>query len=380
MAPTDWRKCVLEGLKLIRSLFYSRKRKRPGAVALRAKFALLLTSGHFDILSFLRIFMSDILVFIEHKNCVLNRTSIEAIAAAQAIGKDLGLSAAAVIPCDKDCSLASDISRFALEKVIVAKNLKLDRYTPDAYADAWTSVIRATHPKFVIMAHTYQVRDFAPKVAARFQREVVGDCIRYRVENGKLVLTRRMFLGKLDADVTVSGEAPYFITFQSGSFRGDNAETGSAEIESMEVEVGDVRMTPEEAFQEAKASVDLTKSNVIVAIGRGIKSEENIALAQQLADSLGADLAASRPICDSDWLPIDRQIGSSGQTVAPKLYVALGISGAIQHIVGMKNSGTIVAINKDSEAPIFDIADYGIVGDLFEAVPVMIEEIKKAKS
>ena len=323
--------------------------------------------------------MSDILVFIEHKNCVLNKTSIEAITAAQAIAKDLGLSVSAVVPCDKDCSLVNDIAQYALEKVIVAKNAKLDRYTPDGYADAWEAVIKATGPKYIVMAHTYQVRDFAPKVAARVGRELAGDCIRYRIEDGKLVLTRRMFLGKLDADVTVGGEPPYFITFQSGSFRGDNAEKGSAQVETMDVEIGEIRMTPEEPFQEAKAAVDLTKSDVIVAIGRGIKSQENISLAQQLADALGADLAASRPICDSEWLPIDRQIGSSGQTVAPKLYIALGISGAIQHIVGMKNSGTIVAVNKDAEAPIFDIADYGIVGDLFDAVPVMIEEIKRAK-
>jgi electron transfer flavoprotein alpha subunit len=320
-----------------------------------------------------------ILVFIEHRNCVLNRTSLEAIAAAQGIARDLGLKVTAVIACDKECSVALEISGYDLEKVIVAKNEKLGIYTPDGYADAWTEVIKATNPQYVVMAHTYQVRDFAPKVAARLGREVVGDCIRYRVENGKLVLSRRMFLGKLDADVTIGGEPPYFVTFQSGAFRGDNAIKGSAAVETMDVSVGDIRMSPEEPFQEAKASVDLTKSNVIVAVGRGIKSQENIALAQQLADALGADLAASRPICDSEWLPIDRQIGSSGQTVAPKLYVALGISGAIQHIVGMKNSGTIVAVNKDAEAPIFDIADYGIVGDLFEAVPVMIDEIKKAR-
>ena len=320
-----------------------------------------------------------ILVFIEHKDCVLNKTSLEAITAAQSIGKELGLRVSAVIACDKDCSLAQEIAGYDLEKVILAKNEKLGTYTPDGYADAWEQVIKATNPEYLVMAHTYQVRDFAPKVAARLGREVVGDCIRYRVEGGKLILTRRMFLGKLDADVTAGGDAPYFITFQSGAFRGDNAENGTAAVETMEVSVGELRMTPEEPFQEAKAAVDLTKSEVIVAIGRGIKSQENIALVQQLADSLGADLAASRPICDSEWLPIDRQIGSSGQTVAPKLYVALGISGAIQHIVGMKNSGTIVAINKDAEAPIFDIADYGIVGDLFEAVPVMIEEIKKAK-
>ncbi|HLA96257.1 MAG TPA: electron transfer flavoprotein subunit alpha/FixB family protein [Pyrinomonadaceae bacterium] len=321
-----------------------------------------------------------ILVFIEHKNCVLNKTSLEAIAAAQSIGKDLGLKVSAVLPCDKDCVLAQEIAGYDLEKVIVAKSDKLGTYTPDAYADAWEQVIKATNPQYVVMSHTYQVRDFAPKVAARLGREVVGDCIRYQAQNNKLVLTRRIFLGKLDADVTIGGEVPYFVTFQSGAFRGDSAAKGTAVVETIDVNVGDVRMTAEEPFQEAKASVDLTKSEIIVAVGRGIKSKENIAIAQQLADALGADLAASRPICDSEWLPIDRQIGSSGQTVAPKVYIALGISGAIQHIVGMKNAGTIIAINKDSEAPIFDIADYGIVGDLFEAVPVMIEEVKKAKA
>ncbi len=321
-----------------------------------------------------------ILVFIEHKNCVLNKISLEAIVAAQSIGKDLGLKVSAVIPCDKDCVLAQEIAQYDLEKVIVAKNDKLNIYTPDGYADAWEAVIKATNASYVVMAHTYQVRDFAPKVAARFAKEVVSDCIRYKNDGGKLILTRRIFLGKLDADVIIKGDAPYFITFQSGAFRGDNAEQGSAQVETMDVEIGEIRMKPEEPFQEAKASVDLTKSPIIVAVGRGIKSQENIDIAQQLADVLGADLAASRPICDAEWLPIDRQIGSSGQTVAPKVYIALGISGAIQHIVGMKNAGTIVAINKDAEAPIFDIADYGIVGDLFEAVPVLIEEIKKAKA
>ncbi|MEO8573876.1 MAG: electron transfer flavoprotein subunit alpha/FixB family protein [Pyrinomonadaceae bacterium] len=323
--------------------------------------------------------MSEILVFIEHKNCTLNKTSLEAVTAAQSIAKDLGLKVSAIIPCDKDCALAHEIAGYDLEKVIVARNEKLGTYTPDGYADAWEQVVNTIKPKFVVMSHTYQVRDFAPKVAARLGREMVGDCIRYQNEGGKLVLSRRIFLGKLDADVTIGGDAPYFITFQSGSFRGDNAAKGTASVETMDVNVGEIRMKPEDPFQEARASVDLTKSEIIVAVGRGIKSQENIALAQQLADALGADLAASRPICDADWLPIDRQIGSSGQTVAPKVYLALGISGAIQHIVGMKNAGTIIAINKDAEAPIFDIADYGIAGDLFEAVPVLIEEIKKAK-
>jgi electron transfer flavoprotein alpha subunit len=231
------------------------------------------------------------------------------------------------------------------------------------------------------MSHTYLVRDFAPKLAARFGKGLISDCIRMSVEGGRVTFTRRIFLGKLDADVVSDAEAPLFVTFQSGAFRPDQAAKGSgAPVEEMPVEVGEVRMKAEAPFQEVKQAVDLSKADVIVAVGRGIKNKDNIALAEKLAEALGGDLAASRPICDAEWLPIDRQIGSSGQTVAPKLYIALGISGAIQHLVGMKNSQTIVAINKDPEAPIFDIADYGIVGDLFEALPVLTEEIKKLKS
>ena len=326
--------------------------------------------------------MSKILVFIEHKDGNFNKASLEAIAAAQTLSKQLNLGVAAVIPADAEhgTSVANQVAGFDLENVFVAANEKLSNYTPDGYTNALEQIIKANNPQFVIAAHTYQVRDFFPKLAARFGKEMVGDCIRHSIDGSTPRFTRRIFLGKIDSDVTIEGDAPYFVTFQSGAFRGDNAaKGGSAQIETVEVDAGEIRMQPEEPFQEVKAAVDLTKSEIVVAVGRGIKSQENIALAQQLADALGADLAASRPICDAEWLPLDRQIGSSGQTVAPKLYIALGISGAIQHIVGMKNAGTIVAINKDGEAPIFDIADYGIVGDLFEAVPVLIEEIKKAK-
>jgi electron transfer flavoprotein alpha subunit len=320
----------------------------------------------------------SILVFIEHKGGALNKTSLEAVAAAQKLGNDIGAKVSGVVL--GSAPLANEIAVYNLEKVISAENEKLTDYTPDAYADALEKVIRATNPSYVIMSHTYLARDFAPKVAARFQKGLIGDCIRMSVDGGKATFTRRIFLGKLDADVVSDGEQPTFVTFQSGAFRGDQAAKGSgATVESMPVEVGEVRMKPEAPFQEAKQAVDLTKADIIVAVGRGIKSKDNLAMAEKLAEALGGDLAASRPICDAEWLPIDRQIGSSGQTVAPKLYVAIGISGAIQHLVGMKNSQTIVAINKDPEAPIFDIADYGIVGDLFEAVPVLTEEIKKLK-
>jgi electron transfer flavoprotein alpha subunit len=323
---------------------------------------------------------NGLLVFIEHKGGTANRSSIEAIAAAQALGSQLGQKVSAVVLGADVASLAQEITAYDLEKVICGTNPKLADYTPDAYADGMEQIVKQVDPNFVFLTHTYQVRDFAPKLAARFGKSLISDCIRAKAEGGKLGFTRRIFLGKLDADVVSDGEAPVFATFQTGAYRGDQAAKGSgAPVENVAVEIGEVRMKPEAPFQEAKQAVDLTKAEVIVAVGRGIKSKDNLVLAEKLAEALGGDLAASRPICDAEWLPIDRQIGSSGQTVAPKLYVALGISGAIQHLVGMKNSGTIVAINKDPEAPIFDIADYGIVGDLFEAVPVLTEEIKKIK-
>ena len=319
-----------------------------------------------------------ILVFIEHKAGALNKTSLEAIAAAQKLAVDTGRKSTAVVLGAP--SLAQDIAAYDLERIVSVDHARLSEYTPDAYADAMEQIVRAAEPQYVIMAHTYLVRDFAPKLAARFGKGLISDCVRMNIEAGKATFTRRIFLGKLDADVVSDGESPVFVTFQSGAFRGDQAVKGSeALVETMQVEIGEVRMKPEAPFQEVKQAVDLSKADIIVAVGRGIKSKDNLGLAEKLAEVLGGDLAASRPICDAEWLPIDRQIGSSGQTVAPKLYVAVGISGAIQHLVGMKNSQTIVAINKDPEAPIFDIADYGIVGDLFEVLPVLTEEIKKLK-
>ena len=321
-----------------------------------------------------------ILVFIEHRDGVANKASLEGITAAQSLGSQLQQQVTAVVLGSDVNDLARQIAAYDIQKVVHAKNAKLADYTPDGFADAMERVVRQLDPALVLMTHTYLVRDFAPKLAARFKKSLISDCIRANVDGGKVGFTRRIFLGKLDADVSSDGEAPVFATFQSGAYRADQAAKGSgAPVEAMEIEVGEVRMVPEAPFQEVKQAVDLTKTDVIVAVGRGIKSKDNLVLAEKLAEALGGDLAASRPICDAEWLPIDRQIGSSGQTVAPKLYIALGISGAIQHLVGMKNSGTIVAINKDPEAPIFDIADYGIVGDLFEAVPVLTEEIKKIK-
>jgi electron transfer flavoprotein alpha subunit len=233
------------------------------------------------------------------------------------------------------------------------------------------------------MPHTYQVRDFAPSLALALGKTVIPDAIGYKYENGKLLFTRQMFQGKFAADVSFTDAGPLWMaTFQNAAFRGDMAEAGSAPVETVNVTVPDgvIRVRAHEVFKEAKQAVDLSQSEVIVAVGRGIKEQKNLAMAEELAKLLGGDIAASRPICDSGWLPLDRQIGSSGQTIAPKLYIGLGISGAIQHIVGMKGARTIIAVNKDAEAPIFEIADVGVVANLFDIVPPLMEEIKKAKA
>lgn len=324
---------------------------------------------------------NGILVFIEHVEGQINRASYEAVRAAQLIGAQLNQETAAVIFGNGVSNLATEVAGKKLNRVYTVESDSLSSYTPDGYSIAFKQVIEQVQPALVLMAHTYEVRDFAPKLAASLQRALVGDCIGYKIEDGAAVFTRQIFQGKLSADVVPTGDTPHFVSFQIGSFRGDECEAGQAEIQALtvNVEAAQVRQQPEARFKEAKAAVDLTQAPLIVAVGRGIKEQKNIEIIEKLAAAMGAEIAASRPICDNDWLPMDRQIGSSGQTVAPKLYLAVGISGAIQHLVGMKGARTIVAINKDAEAPIFEIADYGIVGDLFEVVPALTAEIEKMK-
>ena len=327
--------------------------------------------------------MSDtILVVVEQREGKLNRVSWETITAGQAIAAATGWALeAAVLGAS---SVAGEVATKKVSKVYSIESPRLEPYTPDAFADSLKQFLGSKQPKLVLMPHTYQVRDFIPKLATAMGRSVISDCIGFKHEGGKLVFTRQMFQGKLAADVSFASDGPWFATFQNGAFRGDKAEAGAsaAPVETVTVEIADgvIRNKPQEVFKEAKQAVDLTQAEVIVSVGRGIKEQKNIDLVKQLADAMGAELAASRPICDSGWLPMDRQVGSSGQTVAPKLYLAIGISGAIQHIVGMKGAKSIIAVNKDSEAPIFEIADYAIVGNLFDIVPPLIEEVKKAKA
>lgn len=325
-----------------------------------------------------------ILLFIEQRDGVLNRTSLEAMVAAQGISAATGEKLSAIVLGKSIESVASEIASKKLEAVHTVEDDKLAEYTSDGYVGALKQAVEKLDPRLFILSHTYQVRDFAPKLAAALGKTFVTDCVGFRAEGGEVVFTRQIFQGKINTDVRASSTAPILASFQAGAYRADKAEAGDSPAPVTQLEVSmagvQIRTQAEPKFQEAKQAVDLSQAPLIVAVGRGIKSQENIEIVQKLAAALGAEIAASRPICDNEWLPMDRQIGSSGQTVSPKLYVAVGISGAIQHVVGMKNSQTIVAINKDAEAPIFDIADYGIVGDLFEIVPALTAEITKVKS
>ncbi|PYY15239.1 MAG: electron transfer flavoprotein subunit alpha/FixB family protein [Acidobacteria bacterium] len=329
--------------------------------------------------------MADtILIVVEQREGKLNRVSLETLTAAQAIAAETNWDLEAAVAGGSVDAIVQEIAKVKVKKIYAIESPKLERYTAEAYVSALKQFIGSKQPKLVLMPHTYQVRDFAPRLAAALGRTLISDAIGYRKDGTKLVFTRQMFQGKFTADVSFSCDPPHFATFQAGSYRGDRVEMGAsaAPVEKIAAQADGsaVRVKPLEIFKEAKQAVDLTQAEIIVSVGRGIKEQKNIELAKALADALGGEIAASRPICDSGWLPMDRQIGSSGQTVAPKLYLALGISGAIQHIVGMKGSRSIIAINKDAEAPIFEIADFGVVGNLFDIVPALTEEVRKAKT
>src|SRR5215207_9972721 len=318
-----------------------------------------------------------ILVIAEQRGGKLNRASWEAIAAAQQAGGPVKI---AVLGAGV-AAAATELAVADAAEIVTVEAPALEDYTADGYVQALSALVGAESPTHVFFPHTYQTRDFAPALAARLQRALITDVTAIKKQGDGLVYVRPVFQGKLNADVSAEGPAPHLVTCQIGAFRADAAARGSSAAAirkaAIDVDASAVRQKPEAPFKEAKQAVDLSQAERIVAVGRGIKGQENLRIAEQLAQAMGAELAASRPICDAGWLPMDRQIGSSGQTVAPKLYVALGISGAIQHLVGMKGSRTIVAINKDADAPIFEVADYGIVGDLFEVVPAMLAELNR---
>jgi electron transfer flavoprotein alpha subunit len=324
-----------------------------------------------------------ILVVAEHRGGKLNRASWEAVAAAQQLAA--GQPVAIAVVGSNVGSVAAELAAAQVQEVVTLDSPALEPYTPDGFTAALQQAIDQLKPSTVVLPHTYQTRDFAPKLAARLDRALITDVTGFKIEpqaaSPEPRFVRPMFQGKLTADVAPEGPAPHLVTVQIGSFRADSAAKGASPAPvralAVTIDAAAIRQKPEPPFQEARQAVDLSQAERIVSVGRGIKEADKLPVAQGLAAALHAELAASRPICDAGWLPMERQVGSSGQTVAPKLYLALGISGAIQHLVGMKGSQTIVAINKDADAPIFEVADYGIVGDLFEIVPAMIEALKQ---
>ena len=321
-----------------------------------------------------------ILVIAEQGGGKLNRTSWETIVGAQQLAGMIGGDVAVLVAGASVGSFGDELAAAQVKEVITVENPALESYTPDGFTAALQDAIVQLSPSHVLLPHTYQTRDFAPKLAARLDRALITDVTGIKAAGSETAFVRPMFQGKLTADVVAQGAAPHFVTFQIGAYRVDQVANGAAPAPvralSVSVDASTIREKPEAPFQQAKQAVDLSQAERIVSVGRGIKEQSNIAIAQKLAEALHAEIAASRPICDAGWLPMERHVGSSGQTVAPKLYLALGISGAIQHLVGMKGSSTVVAINKDPDAPIFEIADYGIVGDLFEIVPAIIEAVK----
>jgi electron transfer flavoprotein alpha subunit len=320
-----------------------------------------------------------ILVVAEQRGGKLNRASWEAIAAAQQLAA--GAPIVVGIAGGEVTAIAADLAAAAVVEVVAVTSPALDAYTADGWVYAHTALVAEVKPTWVVLPHTYQTRDFAPALAAALDRALVTDCTAIKQVQGQVAFSRPMYQGKLAADVGLLGDAPWLVTMQIGAFRADQAARGAspAPVRTLQVAIdpSSIRQSPEAPFQEAKQAVDLSQAERIVSVGRGIKGPEHLPLAQALASALGAELAASRPICDAGWLPMERQIGSSGQTVAPKLYVAVGISGAIQHVVGIKGARTIVAVNKDADAPIFEVADYGYAGDLFEFLPALTAELQK---
>jgi electron transfer flavoprotein alpha subunit len=326
----------------------------------------------------------SILLVLEESGGKIKRASWEALAAAQRLGPAESITAV-VIGAETE-TLAAEAAAKPVGRVIRVEHPLLAQYTADGFLLALEQLIRETKPTFVGFPHTYQVRDYAPALACRMGQVLIGDVV--EIDDGP-VFTRQLMQGRLIGSYRHSGNGPCFVSVQAGAFRSDanvcgpdsSTAAAPAPITTFTpiIEPAQIRTKPGEPFRGSEQTVDLGSAQRIVSVGRGIKEAANLSIVQELAAALGAELAASRPICDNGWLPMERQVGSSGQTVAPRLYLAVGISGAIQHLVGMKGSQCIVAINKDPDAPIFEVADYGIVGDLFEVVPALTEALKAAK-
>jgi len=323
---------------------------------------------------------NDVLVIGEHRDGALKGISKEAMTAARSVANDLGGQVVSVLLGDDTAGMADDLAGCGGAKMLRVHDAKLAQYTPEAYVGSLKQVIADVQPKVVLVGHSYQAIDFFPRLAAAHDGALVPDVTGIAVESGKPVFIRKVINGKLDARTVPAGDDMIFCSVQQGAFPVQPAD-GPASIEDFSVDLTDVTTRNVVEVKAAEAGeVDLTAADIIVAGGRGVGDPDKFEVVFDLAEALGGAVGASRPPCDSEWVEHERQIGSSGQVVAPKLYIALGISGAIQHLVGMRGAGCVVAINKDPNAAIFQEAAYGIVGDLHEVVPALIEAVNEAKN
>jgi len=313
----------------------------------------------------------EIAVFIQSLDGVANNNSLESLSAAQKIVDTKGGNVHA-ITFDKD--VANSLASIQLSSIIHVSNDELNNYNPLFHIKAMELLCNEIKPDLIIYGHSYQTRDWVPRLSARLDFPFISDCVDFSNDEN-ISFTRPIYQAKLNEKINLQGNG--IISFQAGSFSKDDLIEGSSTINEKSFDLSSVELTinPGERFKESADGVDLSTAEVIVSIGRGLSKEENIPLAKSLAEKLNAQIGASRPVVDAGWLDHSYQIGSSGQTVSPKLYLAVGISGAIQHLVGMKGSKNIMAINKDPNAPIFEISDYAVVGDIFEILPKLIEQL-----
>jgi len=319
-------------------------------------------------------------VVLQQREGKLHRMSREAIAAGQKLAGEIGGSTSAILLGEGLAAMAAELEGVALDAIYLADDARLGNYTPGAYVGVLAPAIQAGAPDYVVFPHTYQSVDFVARLAQELDTAYVPEVIAFEASPAEVIFKRPILTGKLHARVRARGAGPVLVSVQSGAFPADSVVSGATSTQPLE---GGEPLVDRELLgveQVGGAQIDLTKSDVVVAVGRGIGKQENLAIIEALAKALGADIGASRPVIDNGWLERDRQIGSSGQTIAPKLYFAIGISGAIQHLVGMKGAGCVVAINKDASAPIFSVASYGIVGDLFEIVPAITAAVTAAKA
>ncbi len=326
--------------------------------------------------------MGKIWVLADIRQGQIRPITYELIAGAQEFAENEGHDIEVILPCPVSEDILSPLSHVSVHRIIVLNHSSLSTYTPTRLISALRTLI--THkgePTYIFVPHTHRFYDFTPRISALFESEPITDIHSVHWENGKPFFKKQVFYGKYMVTLGLSGTSPYILSFQNGVFDGENVKQESQPaVETFDItELDEGKRESLEFKEPERGGVDLENAEIIVAVGRGIGKKENLALIEELAELLGAAIGSSRPIVDAGWLPYEHQIGSSGQIVHPKLYIGLGISGAMQHIVGMKNSKCIVAINKDSEAPIFKLAHYGIVEDLFKVVPVLIEKLKELR-